>query len=360
MVDVHGLTIEKGLVHRKSYTVPLLECNGKHYFLDALHVDEIELDVEAQPRAYSQEAGEKIAASCKQKVLMQPILCRWDPKSKKALVTEGQHRLRAFKDILHWDQIPAIVYVDMDQRTALQCGIEANAEDRARSLTGGEIAKKAYAILAVSRETIAKEMGKSIDQVTEREIFDLQGWRTRSQEKKYLLGELTHLLMERKDAKIVGYVTDISTHDLPITVKNLDFFLGRLCFLRALNQGDENLRLDQLENVVRVTNMIADDILIGKWDPQASESPDHMHARNICRRHPFEALGYFIGKILDKHGGQDISLGAAWSKTDGIDWKGVEKDLADLLLCDVWDEPRTYTCRSIEELIDIISKRCAL
>src|SRR6267378_371553 len=73
---------------------------GKHYFQADIPVDKIERDEEAQPRSYDPDQGRRIAKSIREKVLMQPILARYDEARDRILVTEGQHRWRAVRDVL--------------------------------------------------------------------------------------------------------------------------------------------------------------------------------------------------------------------------------------------------------------------
>lgn len=350
-------------VDRGGYRLPIYHLGEKHYFQDSIPVEYVERDEEAQPRPYNQAAAEKIADSVRRKVLMQPILCRWSGEKRRFLVTEGQHRHRSFADFLVRDgipgatHIPAIVYIDMEKRIALQCGIEANAEDRARSLTGQEMARKAASILETTRADIASERKVEPRDVTEREIFDYLGKRKLSEEKQYLLGDLVEMLYKDPDAKIKAYLSDRSSAVAPITVKNFQFFLTRLTHLQALDAGEDNLRDDQYANVRRLTNLFVEKVLDGKWKPDAPEpTAEHIHAKNLSRRHPFEALGYFMAKIVDRSGGSEATVGACWAKTDKIDWPRVEKDVTDLLASHVWDEPQTYTCRSIDEIKVLVNR----
>lgn len=354
---------DRSVIDRGGYEVPIYECNGRHYFLDSIPVAEIERDEDAQPRPYNDAAGQKIAESVRRKVIMQPVLCRWDATTGKFLVTEGQHRWRAFKDLLQpegisgADRIPAIVYVDMEKRTALQCGIEANAEDRARGLSGKEMAKKAASILETTRADLANETGRDPKDISEEEIFNYLGKRNKSEQKKYLIGDMVQQMMEDGEAKITPYLSDRTSKHLPVTVKNFEFFLGRLTYLQALGAENINLRADQYENVKRLTNMFVEKVLGDRWTPdQDPPTASHKHARNICRRHPFEALGYFMAKVLDRYGGNEATVGAAWAKTEDIDWAKVEKALDNLLMSHVWDEPETYTCRNIDEIKSLVAQ----
>lgn len=322
--------------------------NGRAYFQATVDLEDVELDEEAQPRSPDPDAVEKIADSIRQKIMMQPILLRTTPRRRKFQTIEGGHRDAAMRHLGH-TEIPALIYLGLDTTTALRCGEEANAEDRARSLTGGETARKVHATMIAKRIELAEKLRRDPDTITEVELFRELGLEKKSQERKYKMGVLVVEVLAK--SKISPYVGDRSTHDKPLTVKNLMYFFNRVASLKPIGTKTLDLSADQVDNIVRLLDAFTENVLEGKWDPGAEdESIEHKHARNLCRRHPFEALGHFVGKILDRNGGQDASLGAAWAPHDAIRWEAVEVELLDLLNSHVWDEPATYMCRSIEDL----------
>jgi ParB/RepB/Spo0J family partition protein len=361
------IKIDGKKVIRNGKELPLYEMNGKHYFLDSIELEKLELDYEAQPRTFDPAAANKIADSIEQKVLMQPLLTRYNKEKDTYLITEGQHRWKACillntTDRVKVEKIPCIIYVDMDKQLALQCGIEANKEDRARALSGGDFARKVNVTFQETREQISKITGKSPDEIYEREILQYLGHETPGKMREYILGNITHNVRMYPGAKIYDYLADRQDNKHPITVKNLSYFIRQLAKLDPLeppkNEGIEieNLREDEVKNIVKVTNIFVEIVLDGKWNPSGENTPQHVHAKNICRRHPFEALGIFVAEILYHHGGGRVNLGAAYAPHEKIDWVGVKKDLEDLLNSHVWDRHDIRTCRSIKELELLISE----
>lgn len=356
------VTLEQGDGERwvtfEGKRLPAYEINDRVYFLDAIPVELLERDEEAQPREYDEYAARKIADSISRKVLMQPILTRYDPEKGKFLITEGQHRWRALKDILGEERVPAIIYLSLDKHVALQCGLEANAEDRARALSGGDIVRKTHAIMEVYARLLATE--RPDRPVTEVAILERYGRTTRATQRKFIIGKLAEDILETEGAKIAEYVSDRQTRKKPITAKNFMLFLGYIARSSAIDapwDSEENLREDEFVNVLRITDLVADELLEnGNWDPQQPDSPRHAHAVNVCRYHPFQALAYAIAKVVDVHGGGDATVGACYARTDSLDWEKIENEVRRILQDPIWDQDWVYNMRSQEDLRDVLSK----
>lgn len=327
------------------------EMNGHQYVLDSVPVDKLEIDKEAQPRKKDDNQVKRLALSIKKKVLMQPLLVRYDAKRDRYLITEGQHRYYACLQ-LGMDRIPCIIYLEMDKALALLCGIEANAEDRAKALSGGDMAAKAHSIIEETRGRLRSAWPN--EQITEHRILQELGHGTRGQMQKYLVSYKVKEVLDNPESLLKGLVADKQDQSTPITTKNFIFFLQRLMRTAPADHKDEHLRTDETENLVRLTNILSQSALIGKWNPNASteqEKMAHLHAKNICRRHPFEALGELCAEILKDAGGSHPSGGAAFCATGQIDWKLVQKRLNNLLNSHAWDEPQVFLERGVNEIL---------
>jgi len=344
--------------------IPVYEMNGFRYILATVPVDRCDLDWEAQPRSYDPNQAKRIANSVREKVLMQPLLTRYDDKSGKFLITEGQHRWKAFEKFLHLEYIPVIAYLDMERSLALRCGIEANEIDRARGLAGGDFARKVKSTIDAVRMQLEADKQEG-EYVTEEEVFRAIGLTGKARIRRWLTAEVAERLRAHPDALLKRFIGDKQDKDHPITVRNLQFFLRHLVLTRPDN-SEHTHRDEELENLVRVTNVIAETVLIDGWNPNAQSSPQralHNQAKNICRRHPFEALGFFTGQILDDAAGvrlRGADHGPAYTEPDHIKWDVVESRLTNLLNSNVWNEPTVYLERSIEELTKMISNRIAI
>lgn len=333
------------------YKLPIYEMNGHKYVVDAVDVSKLEIDKEAQPRKKDDAQVAYLAASIKKKVLMQPLLVRYDSKRDIYLITEGQHRFYACKS-LGIERIPCIIYLDMDKALALLCGIEANAEDRAKALSGGDMAAKAHSIIEETKERLQRAWPK--EKITESRILLELGHGTKGEMRKYLVSYKVKELLENPDCLLKGFVADRQDQNTPITTKNLIFFLRRLMRTEPAEEKEEHLRKDETENLLRVTNIIVKTMLAGRWNPNAEgekEKTGHLHAKNVCRRHPFEALGELCAEIVKDSGGAHPSGGAAFCKTSDINWKSAEQKLMNLINSHVWDESSVALERSVNEIL---------
>ncbi len=320
---------------------------GNRYFQADVPVDVIERDEEAQPRDYDQEQAKKIAKSIREKILMQPILTRYDETVDRILVTEGQHRWRVFKDILEAEKIPAIVYVDLNKYIALLCGLEANATDRARALSGGDIARKTHALMEEYADLLRKERG---DEPSEVDVLNRMGITTKARQQQFLIGQIAEDVVEMPGSKIADFVSDRQSRSRPITMKNLMFFIAKLVKTTPV-ETVESLREQELANLLRITNIVAEDLFEDdKWTPETPEQPDHQHALNLSRNRPFEILGYFIAKYVDGAGGGEASTGACYAESGHIAWEKVEQNVTKLLRDPVWDQPHIALSRSPDDI----------
>lgn len=347
--------IGNGEIEFEGKILPLYKFKDTHYFLDSVPVSLLERDEEAQPRDYDENQAKKIAESIKRKVLMQPLLTRLDGNKQKILITEGQHRWMAMKDFLDEKRVPCLVYVDLDDQTALLCGLEANAEDRAKGLSGGAIARKTSVLMSKFSELLKEEMP---DQpITELAILKRMGKTARGQQKKFLLGRTVQDLRELGNSKLSEYINDSQSPKFPITALNFSFFLQRLTKVTALDTVDNNLRNDEIANLLKVTDIFAEILLeSGRWDPKKAKSQSHKHAANVCRRHPLEACGYFLSKLIEYNGGAEHSIGACYADTTKISWNILEDHMKSFLSNSIWNEPHVYNCRSIDELKGLLQR----
>lgn len=338
-----------GTVEFDGKRLPLYKSNNAQYFLDSIPVSLLERDEEAQPRPYDKFQAQKIADSIQKKVLMQPLLTRFDKKKQKFLITEGQHRWRAMQDVLNEKRVPCIVYIDLDDHTAQLCGLEANAEDRARPLSGGDVARKTSSLMLRYEDLIRKENPEQ--PVTELAILKRMGKTAKAQQKKFLLGRIIQDLRDLDTTKIAPFISDRQSSREPITALNFSFFLQRMVKVSALDSTDNFLREEELVNVIRVTNIFAEAVFENnKWSPEKPESKSHKHAVNVSRRHPFEACGHFISKLVEHCGGRECTIGACFSESANINWERFEKSLVAFLNSQVWDKPYVFNCRGIDEL----------
>ena len=214
------------------------------------------------------------------------------------------------------------------------------------------MAVKAHSIIDETRESLQK--ARPTEKVTESLILQALGHGTKSQMAKYLLSYKVKEVLDDPDALLRVFVADRQDQNTPITTKNLVFFLKRLMRTEPAKEEEESLRKDETRNLVKLTNAFANAVLIGKWNPNAEGEEQeklHTHAKNICRRHPFEALGELCSEILKDAGGAHPSGGAAFCKSEDIDWKTAEGLLTNLLNSHVWDDPLVSLERSVSEIL---------
>ncbi len=341
----------EGDLSGSEYRLPIYNMNGHQYVLDSVETSKLEVDKEAQPRKRDDTQVAYLAASIKRKVLMQPLLVRYDKNRDVYLITEGQHRFYACK-ALGINRIPCIVYLDMDKALALLCGIEANAEDRAKALSGGDMAVKAHSIIEETKDRLRKLW--PAEKITESRVLLELGHGTKGEMRKYLVAYKVKELLDRPDCLLKGFVADRQDQNTPITTKNLVFFLRRLMRTEPAEEKEEVLREDETANLTRIANLIVKAVLVDKWNPNAQDEKGkmvHLHAKNICRRHPFEALGELCGEILKDSGGAHPSGGAAFCKSSDINWNTAEQKLVNLLGSAIWDESAVALERSVNEIL---------
>jgi hypothetical protein len=351
---VSGETGSAGSVRFNGWEYPLGRSvpAERRYFQADVPVNLIERDEEAQPRDYDPEQGKKIAKSVREKVLMQPILARYDEVNDRILVTEGQHRWRAFRDLLEAEVIPAIVYVDLDKYVALLCGLEANASDRARALSGGDLARKTHALMEEYAELLRKETNEEPSEV---DILNRIGITTRARQQQFLIGRIAEDIKAVPGSRISDFISDRQSKTMPITMKNLMFFVAKIVKTSPV-ETVENLREQELANVLRITNLVAEHLFEDdKWTPETPEQADHQHAVNLSRNRPFEILGYFVAKYVDIAGGGEASTGACYAESARIDWNKVEREVTKLLQHPIWDQPYVALSRSPDDIKEAVA-----
>ena len=195
---------------------------------------------------------------------------------------------------------------------------------------------------------------------TEEAILARLGKTTRATQRKFILGKLAEDLRETKTSRISHFVSSRQTRRQPITAKNFMLFLGYIARPGAVDlpwESPENLRGDEFKNLLHITDILAEDLFEeGKWDPDDPSKPTHVHAVRICKYHPFLGLAYAIAKSLDRHGGGDATVGAAYAQADSIDWEKVDAEVRGLLRNSIWDLDYVHNMRSQEDLREFLAK----
>jgi len=331
-----------------------------HYVLYSVPIDQLERDLIAQPREIKEEEADDIAKSITDKVIMQPIMARYDSKTKHGKITEGQHRWRAMQK-LGEKRIPAILYLTLDDFLAVECGIDANWTDRARKLAGGDASKKIKAAFQQASRKISEETGKPAADISEADILERLGIVSRGEQRKYIRLREIQDLLDNNDSKIKTYVAGEQDSTKPLTVLNLEFFVNPLGKFTPLTNKDtdlEYLRTEELKNLVQITNIFTDIVLdgeVGKWDPSNETGEKHQKAAHRCKRHPLEAIGLYVADILKKAGAPS-STSPAFYEHGKIDFQEVRKKMHDLLSADVWDDVGVHMLRNIEDIQNRVNR----
>lgn len=327
---------------------------GKHfYFLHSLPIHMFDLDEEAQPREYNELQAQRIAQSIERKVLMQPVLARWDSDRQKCLITEGQHRWHAMLDFLKADRLPAIVYFDMERELAILCGLEANAEDRAKALSAADAARKRNSLMNEFYDLLRRE--NPDEEPTEMAILERMGHVSNKDQRNFLLGVVLEGVHTSDTANIRKYVSDRQSKEKPLTYRTFGSFISRLVKLSALQAGETDLREEEFENVLRTADIFARCLFEGgKWSPDDPTTKEHEHAINLCRWHPVEACGHFVAKAIERYGGRDVTLGTLYVPHDNIDWPKVEEEIERILLDTFWDAEHVWPVRNVRKLIELV------
>ncbi|MCH8988168.1 MAG: ParB N-terminal domain-containing protein [Chloroflexi bacterium] len=347
--DLENVTID-------GVTLPVFQMGKHFYFLHSLPIHMVDLDKEAQPREYNESQAQRIAQSIERKVLMQPVLARWDSDSQKFLITEGQHRWHAMRDFLKADKLPAIVYLDMEKELAILCGLEANAEDRSKALSAADAARKRNALMYEFSDLLRRE--KPGEEPTEMAVLERMGHVTKKDQSSFLLGVLLEGVQNMGSARIRKYIADKQSKEKPLTYRTFGSFVTRLAKLTAIQADETDLREEELENVLRISDMFAQSLFeSGKWSPDDPDSKEHRHAINVCRWHPIEACGHFVAKAIERSGGRDVTLGTLYVPHSSIDWSRVEEDIQRIVLDTFWDADHVWPVRNVNKLIELLDAK---
>jgi hypothetical protein len=134
--------------------------------------------------------------------------------------------------------------------------------------------------------------------------------------------------------------------------------VAKLVRVNPVDDPGRSLREDELINVIRLTDIFADELLEnGKWDPEEPDKPSHRQAAAVCKDRPFEVCGHFLAKVVERFGGGDAAIGACYIKAGALQWEKIEKHMRKILVDPIWHQDHVVNNRSREELIEILARQ---
>lgn len=269
----------KGWVSLPLHRCPVMET---HYFYATVPIENLVNDKELQPRFLIPRKFWALYSHFRRYTQLAPSICRL--KNDKVLLFDGQHKAAA----QIWsgrEEIECKVYIDPNEVAIKEANIAAHTSLRQMSLYTSIAIRRLSDLYRDYWEEFEKMSGKKSEKhfVT---FLQSRGKKRREAMEMYRAA-IYDAILQSAENTFTKYVSkQTRTYDMPMSV----FTLKRSIFTNFVVSPplEEDLdvvdvwRDNELGNVVRLLNILAQETLDGRWNPK-SNNAQHRKAERIYR-----------------------------------------------------------------------------
>ncbi|MFA5032296.1 MAG: HNH endonuclease signature motif containing protein [bacterium] len=287
-----------------AHNFPLYECPIKKwkYFYAKLPVVNIGNDKDLQPRALRVVSLWGLYRHFQLNTQLSPSICRID-ENGGLLLFDGQHKAAA----QIWSgqkYIECKVYLTPDSRILKETNLEAHGSFRQMSFYSHELMKK-YADLFGEdwNEYIKTEGAKS--EIEFMSFLMVSKNHSKAQAKNEIALAMYNEIIDDPDNKLSKYLSEKSRgRQQPLTFARLKktFFQYMLVPppTECEFESDEDFRKDEKRNLIRLMNIVAEEGLDDKWDPEKNNSM-HKRAERIFGAGSIRAWVILLTNVINTH-----------------------------------------------------------
>ena len=287
---------------RQDYPLHKCRVTGWQYLYATLPIEYIKNDRELQPRALRAGSMWGLYRHFQRNTQLAPSICRIDEKGNLILF-DGQHKAAA----QIWagrSTIECKVFLNPDERILKETNLEAHGPFRQMSFYSHELMKKYADIFGEDWTEYMETEGEK----SERGFFNFlvhAKKKTKAQARNEISLAMYNEIVDNPINKLSGYLSEKHRgRKQPLTFARLKktFFQHMLLPppIEDEFESDNDFRKDERRNLVKLMNIITDEGLEGRWNPERADAV-HLKAERIFSAGAVRAWVILLRDAINTH-----------------------------------------------------------
>jgi len=325
-------------------TFPLHKCpvTNTSYFYATVPVEYLLNDKELQPRFLMPSKLWALYSHFRRYTQLAPSICRL--KDNKILLFDGQHKAAA-QIWFGRKEVECKIYIDPNEVAIKEANIAAHTSLRQMSLYTSIAVRRLSDLYSDYWEEFEKVSGQKSEELF---VSFLEGkGKKKSESIEMYKAAIYDSVLQSPDNKFAKYVSkETRTYDMPISV----FGLQKSVFANFLVSPPlkEDLEIvdvwrdNERRNVVRLLNILAEETLDARWNPESNDS-QHRKAERIygagCTRAWSKMLKDMIAAILSIWDA-DKKERMFFNSIHDDKWKEIRSKVRKFFSHKIWEDPR--------------------
>jgi hypothetical protein len=327
------------------FSYPLYRCpiTQWQYFYAIVPVEFLENDRELQPRALRQQSLWELYRHFQTNTQLAPSICRID--DKRLLLFDGQHKAAA----QIWSgrqELECKVYIDPDARVLKETNLEAHGKFRQMPFYSHELMRKYADIFGEDWEHY---MNETEGQKSEAGFFSYlinTKKKSKPQARNEILEAIYNEIVDNPDNKLSAFLSEKNrSTNQPLTFARLKkTMLSTMLLLPPVEdefETDTDYRKVERRNLIKLMNIIAEQGLSDKWNPDRNDSL-HRRTQRIFSAGAVRAWTTLLRDAINQHlhhYTEDERQRFFYRPIDDQEFKYFERFVSKLFSHKVWDDP---------------------
>ena len=288
----------------KKHTYPLYTCatTGWQYFYAPMPIQHIGNDRELQPRALREPSLWSLYRHFQSNTQLAPSICRID-ESGTLLLFDGQHKAAA----QIWagrSLIECKVFVDPDSLVLKETNLEAHGKFRQMSFYSHELMKKYADIFGEEWDQYMESEGEKSELGFFNFLLNTKQ-KTKAQARNEIALAMYNEIIDSSSNQLSAFLSEKNRgRKQPLTFSRLK----KTIFQEMLVpppipdefESDSDFRKEEKKNLVELMNIIAEEGLEGKWNPEGNDN-QHRKAQKIFSAGAVRAWNILLKDTINTH-----------------------------------------------------------
>ncbi len=283
----------------KATDFPLYECpvTDTLYFYACLPVRYINNDSEIQPRPLQLKRVWDLYHHFRSKTQLSPAICRL--KDDQILLLDGQHKTAAQV----WcgrDEVECKVYINPDVQRLKETLLLAHEQLRQMAFYTSTFTAKIADLFREEWEGYIETRGAKTEIGFVQFMMNAKNL-SKTTAVNRIISAIYDDILSDKNNKLRDFMADRRGKQKPLTVAAAQSHLLKLFAakppLAVELEGPDDHRAAEKNNVVMLMNIIAEETLIGRWNPKANNE-EHSKAQRIYLRGAFRAWVRLLRDVI--------------------------------------------------------------
>ena len=287
---------------QKTYPLFICPTTGWRYFYGIIPPENIENDKDLQPRALRGSSIWALYRHFKTNTQISPSICRIDDGGS-FLLFDGQHKAAA----QIWAGRPSVeckVYLHPDPRLLNETNLAAHGPLRQMSFYSHELGIKFAEIFGRDWTEYMDTEGKKSEIGFFNFLVRIRN-RSKAQAKNEFCLAMYNEIINDPVNKLSSYLSEKQRgRKQPLTHARLvKAFFQNMLFPPPINEEfetDTDFRKDEKNNIINLMNIIVEEGLEGKWDPERNDS-DHKRSERIFSAGAVRAWVILLKDTINTH-----------------------------------------------------------